>query len=395
MIVRKLPTDRTQPHWVLPSRPAASEAAFRAALDDAPIMFWIANQQGRLIFVNRGWLDFSGRPLSQELGRGWLAGVHPADYDLLSKGWREGVRARAPFTLEYRARHADGQYRWVLTHGAPRLHTDGTLAGYLVIAIEGIGRDITEPIETRPHLQESEEQMRRLAARVQTAREEERTTLARELHDELGQTLTAIKLELGRASAEINKQHLGSMVVDRLQSLIGFVEIGIATVRRIATDLRPATLDHQGLTAAIRWEAMTFRARTGLRCHVRSDREVPRLSSDRQTVVFRIFQEALTNVVRHASASAVHVTLAHRRAVFELQIRDNGRGISDARLADPGSVGLLGMQERASLIGGTFNIIGTRGKGTTVTVRVPIVEATRPRRSVARAGGTLTEHGDR
>jgi len=359
------------------------------------MMLWIANPQGRLTFVNRGWLGFTGRPLSQELGRGWLAGVHPADYDLLSKGWREGIRTRAPFTLEYRARHADGQYRWVLTHGAPRLHTDGTLAGYLVIAIEGIGRDITEPIETRPHLQESEEQMRRLAARVQTAREEERTTLARELHDELGQTLTAIKLELGRASAEINKQHLGSMVVDRLQSLIGFVEIGIATVRRIATDLRPATLDHQGLTAAIRWEAMTFRARTGLRCHVRSDREVPRLSSDRQTVVFRIFQEALTNVVRHASASAVHVSLVHRRGVFELQIRDNGRGISDARLADPGSVGLLGMQERASLIGGTFNIIGTRGKGTTVTVRVPIVEATRPRRSVARAGGTLTEHGDR
>ena len=173
MIVRKLPTDRTQPHWVLPSRTAASEAAFRAALDDAPIMLWIANQQGRLTFVNRGWLDFAGRPLSQELGRGWLAGVHPADYDLLSKGWREGVRSSAPFTLEYRARHAARPYRWVLTHGAPRLHADGTLAGYLVIAIEGIGRDITEPIETRPHLQESEEQMRG-SRRATAAREEER-----------------------------------------------------------------------------------------------------------------------------------------------------------------------------------------------------------------------------
>ena len=380
--MRNLHADRTRPNQsVAPSGAADSEAAFRAAVNDAPIMLWIADPQGHVAFVNRGWLDFTGRPLSQELGRGWLAGVHPADRDLLSKGWREGIRARAPFTIEYRARHADGQYRWVLTHGAPRLQRDGTPAGYLVIAIEGISRDITEPIETRQHLQESEEQMRRLAARVQTAREEERATLARELHDELGQTLTAIKLELGRASAEINKQQLGSVVVDRLQSLIGFAEIGIATVKRITTDLRPATLDHLGLAAAIRWEAMTFRARTGLRCHVRSDKDATRLSPERQTVLFRIFQEALTNVVRHASASAVHVALAHRRGVFELQIRDNGRGITDARLADPGSVGLLGMQERASLIGGTFNIIGKRGKGTTVTVRVPIAGASRARRT--------------
>ncbi len=113
-------------------------------------------------------------------------------------------------------------------------------------------------------------------------------------------------------------------------------------------------------------------------------------------MLFRIFQEALTNVVRHASASAVHVALAHRRGVFELQIRDNGRGISDARLADPGSVGLLGMQERASLIGGTFNITGKRGKGTTVTVRVPIVEiASRTRGPMSREGDTLTNSGGR
>ena len=297
-------------------------------------------------FVNQGWLDFTGRPLSQELGRGWLAGVHPADHDLAL----QGMAGRHPGTSSVHDRVPRAPRRRTIPVGAhawrsPPSGRRGS-AGYLVIAIEGISRDITEPIETRQHLQESEEQMRRLAARVQTAREEERTTLARELHDELGQTLTAIKLELGRASAEINKQQLGSVVVDRLQSLIGFAEIGIATVKRITTDLRPATLDHLGLAAAIRWEAMTFRARTGLRCHVRSDKDATRLSSERQTVLFRIFQEALTNVVRHASASAVHVALAHRRGVFELQIRDNGRGIADARLADPG-------QRRAARDAGT------------------------------------------
>jgi two-component system sensor histidine kinase UhpB len=126
---------------------------------------------------------------------------------------------------------------------------------------------------------------------------------------------------------------------------------------------------------------------------VRSDKEATELSAERQTVLFRILQEALTNVVRHASASAVHVALSHRRGVCELQIRDNGRGIADARLADPGSVGLLGMRERASLIGGTFNIIGKRGKGTTVSVRVPIVETSR--RPVSRARRALTEHRGR
>lgn len=233
--------------------------------------------------------------------------------------------------------------------------------------------------------------MRQLAARIQTAREEERATIARELHDELGQTLTAIKLELGRATTEINKQQLGSPVVDRLQSLIGLVEIGIATVKRITTDLRPATLDHLGLAAAVRWEAMTFRARTGLRCHVHADRDETMISAERQTMLFRIFQEALTNVVRHASASAVHVALAHRRGMVELQIRDNGRGITEAQLTDPGAIGLLGMQERASLVGGTFEVAGRRGKGTTITVRVPIDtsrrDASRSRRTtIAREG---------
>jgi signal transduction histidine kinase len=241
---------------------------------------------------------------------------------------------------------------------------------------EAVAPAVTERVETPPRLGESQEQMRRLAARIQSAREEERATVARELHDELGQTLTAIKLELGRATANLRDQRVAIDAVNRLQSLIGLVEIGIETVKRITTDLRPATLDHLGLPEAVRWEAMTFRSRTGLRCHVHGEKEVTTLGSEQQTVLFRIFQEALTNVVRHARASAVHVTLTERRRVFELQIRDNGRGVTEAQLSDPRAVGLLGMQERAALIGGTFEITGRHGKGTTITVRVPL--AARP-----------------
>jgi two-component system, NarL family, sensor histidine kinase UhpB len=230
--------------------------------------------------------------------------------------------------------------------------------------------DNTRDVE--PHFRPPEEQMRRLAARIQTAREEERATLARELHDELGQTLTAIKLDLARAIAAMRNDQVTKTSIDRLQSLVGLVEISIQTVKRITTNLRPPALDHLGLPEAVKWEAMTFRSRTGIRCHVRTDKELTALDSEQQTVLFRIFQEALTNVVRHARASAVNVTLAERRDEFELRIRDNGRGVTATEVVDPRAMGLLGMRERAALVGGTFQIAGRRGKGTTIVVRVPL-----------------------
>ena len=229
-------------------------------------------------------------------------------------------------------------------------------------------------------LRSSQEQMRRLAASLQAAREEERAILARELHDELGQTLTAIKLELGRTADALKGTHLESSVVDRLQSLVGLVEIGVAMVKRIATKLRPPALDHLGLAEAIRWEAAAFQSRSGLRCHVVAEEDQTPLTSAQQTALFRIFQEALTNVVRHAQASAVRVRLSKERGAFRLRVRDNGRGITQEEVAAAGSIGLLGMRERAAQAGATLEIAGLRGKGTVVTVSVPFPSrAKRPR----------------
>jgi len=228
------------------------------------------------------------------------------------------------------------------------------------------------PAETERRLRESEQQLRQLAKHLQTAREEERKTLARELHDELGQTLTAIKLELARAVTSFRNDRLSPKSVDRLQSLIGLTEIGISTVKRIATDLRPATLDHLGLASAIEWEATMFRARTGIRCRVIAGHGTTALGAEQETMLFRIFQESLTNVVRHAQASAVQVKLSEGKGVFELRVSDNGRGISSAQARDPQAIGLLGMRERALLIGGQFKIAGRRGKGTLVTVTIAL-----------------------
>lgn len=227
--------------------------------------------------------------------------------------------------------------------------------------------------------------MRRLAASLQTAREEERADLARELHDDLGQTLTAIKLELGRTADALKGAHLDPPVMDRLQSLVGLVEIGLTMVKRIATKLRPPALDHLGLAEAIRWEAAAFRSRSGLRCHVVAEKDQPALTSDQQTALFRIFQEALTNVVRHAHASAVRVHLTEERGAFELRVSDNGRGITQEEMAATGSIGLLGMRERAAQAGAALEIAGLPGKGTAVTVRVPLPARTKRPRAARRS----------
>jgi len=163
--------------------------------------------------------------------------------------------------------------------------------------------------------------------------------------------------------------------VDRLQSIVGLVDLGIATVTRISARLRPATLDHLGLAEAIRWEALTFTARTGTRCQLRANRQQTRLSAEQQTALFRIRQEALNNVVCHANASSVQVSIKETDDAVEMRIRDNGRGISAEQTSAPGSIGLLGMKERAALIGGTFTIAGARGKGTVVSVHVPLSES--------------------
>ena len=351
------------------SLPIVSRELLRTVADEAPIMLWVLAPDGRSIFFNREWLAFTGRDLKQELGLGWLEGVHPHDRGACLERCRQALQARQPFAIEHRLRAADGRFRWVLGHGSPWVGHDGKLLGFV-----GSSADVTELKETQTQARSPQ-----LAARLAAAREEERAALARELHDELGQTLTAIKLELGRATAVFRRERMQAQAVDRLQSLIGLAEIAIATVKRFATTVRPVGLDHRGLLAAMQWEATTFRARTGIRCQVRAESASTSLTLEQQAVVVRIFQEALTNVIRHAHASAVYVSLVERRGAFELRIRDNGCGISDAQRTHPRSIGLIGMSERAALVGGTLEIAGRPGRGTALVVRVRL-----PRRRTTR-----------
>src|ERR1041384_4806853 len=213
-------------------------------------------------------------------------------------------------------------------------------------------------------LRESHEQLRALSAYLQTVREEERTRIAREVHDELGQALPGWKLDLSRLASQRPRPQT-------IKSLVARVNSTIQTVRRIATELRPGILDDLGLVAAIEWQANEFQARTGVECKVHAGLHEPLLKPQVTTAFFRIFQETLTNVIRHAKATRVAVDLRKQAGQLVLKVRDNGRGISAAEISSTHSIGLAGMRERAALVGGEVNIRGIRGKGTAVTVRIP------------------------
>ena len=293
----------------------------------------------------------------------WKA-LHPDDRWLLSEGRQRPDRLTQPFLARWC--HPDGRIVSVEHRNTPVYDDSGRL-----VAIEGIGRDVTGSLAAEAKLRESEGQLRRLAGRLEDAREKERTFIARELHDEFGQLLTAIKMELARTSRSLTTQGLTPGAIDGLQSIVGIVDVATETVRRLATDLRPPALDHLGLVAAIELEAAALARRTGLRCRVVGNRVVEGLPADQATAAFRIVQEALTNVVRHASASVISIGISGSSQAVSITVEDNGRGVSDAQLVDPMALGLRGMLERAQLIGATLTVSGKPGKGTAVSLTIP------------------------
>jgi PAS domain S-box-containing protein len=218
---------------------------------------------------------------------------------------------------------------------------------------------------------ELDEQLRELSAHVEAAREEERTGIAREIHDQLGQALTVLKMDLASiARSASSPAGLGrDALLEKVSSLIQQCDESIQEVRRISSELRPAILDHVGLGAALSWKAQEVEKRAQLACTVDCGLdEDARLEPALATAVFRVFQEALTNVLRHANASRIETRLYQDGSDLVLEVRDDGRGITQDQIDDPRSLGLLGIRERARRLGGTVSFSG--GSGTTVTLRV-------------------------
>jgi PAS domain S-box-containing protein len=300
--------------------------------------------------------------------RATLIGTDFADYFTVPEraraGWNAVFRDGQVRDYPLELRHRDGRVTLVLYHASLYRDEAGQVAGAITT-----GRDITERKRAQEELQRSFEQLRALAGRLQTIREEERKHVAREIHDQLGQVLTAIKLDFYSLVYEMGGDvHRPS---ERVTAILRLMDEAIRTVRRLSTELRPGILDDLGLVATIEWTVSEFSSRTGIRCHLDLPEESLDVGPETATAVFRILQETLTNVARHAAASDVEVRLAKEDGDLTLEVRDNGKGFSPDPPAHAKSLGILGMQERALLLGGELNISGVPGEGTTVRVRIP------------------------
>ena len=234
-----------------------------------------------------------------------------------------------------------------------------------------INSDITERKRGEESLVLQKEQLRALAERLQWVREEDRKRVARDLHDQIGQILTAIKMDMTWMTRHLPESE--GEVLARLKESIQLINDGVTSVRAICSGLRPGVLDDLGLAAAIEWQASEFAARNGVRCQVSVPPVDLHLDGDRATAAFRIFQECLTNVIRHAQAKSVSVSLCQEDENILLVVEDDGIGFCESDLSNSlGSLGLLGMKERAQFCGGNVQISSSPGNGTTVTIRVPV-----------------------
>jgi PAS domain S-box-containing protein len=266
---------------------------------------------------------------------------------------------------------------------------------YLIAAV----RDITERKEAGAALKSSHAQLRALSSRLQSAREEESERISREIHDELGQALTSLNMDLIWMQQKLEEEKnplLRSHFQGRIRAMAALLEKSARAIQRISTELRPAILDDLGLTAALEWQAEEFEARAGIRCQWRTKPVMAQLNRDQAIALFRIFQEILNNIARHAQARLVNLKLVQNLGELILEVADDGKGFNEKKLQVHKSLGLLSMRERAAFIGGRVDIGSVLGKGTKVTVTTPVTVAGKDRKlKTGRSYGTKTKNSHR
>lgn len=345
----------------------ASERTFSKAFNANPTLSTISTLDGRFLNVNERFLQTTGYSRAEVIGKTALElnmWPNPENRSRLMQTLREKGFVRG-FEVELRTR--GGEHRMLLL-SVEQIELEGQPC------LLHSGQDITDRTQVEAALRHSEERLRALSARVQYVREEEGKRISRAIHDELGGALTGLRWDLEGIAESLGNTRNGvnvQAVREKIPPMMELIESTINTVRRISSDLRPRFLDDLGLIAAVEWQLQQFQSRTGIDCNCETALDKWDLDPDRATAVFRIFQEILTNVLRHAQATRVHVEILKDSDAVVLEVRDNGRGITESEKTNRRSLGLLGMRERALLFGGEIVITGAPGKGTRVSVKVP------------------------
>jgi PAS domain S-box-containing protein len=335
-----------------------SEHRFRVMSDSAPVMMWMSNTEKACTDFNRGWLEFTGRTLWQELGDGWTEGVHSDDLEKCFQTYIKAFDERRQLTMEYRLRRHDGVHRWIMDTGVPRFLADGSFAGYIGCCI-----DINDQ-------REAEKARLELAGRLMTAQEAERTRIARELHDSIGQSIALLGIQMQRSGQPISsasdKRHPSA------QELFGKLkEIG-TQVSQLSHQLHSSELEFLGLAVAVKSLCREFSEEYHIAVNCLCISVPADLANDISLCFLRVAQEALHNIAKHSQAARVQVLLVGTSSRLMLTIRDDGIGFDLNRVRPSAGLGLISMRERLHLLGGDFAISSEPAHGTRIEALAPL-----------------------
>jgi len=369
-----------------------SEARFRVMADTAPVMIWLAGRDKRYDFFNQRWLDFRGRTLEEEAGDGWTEGIHPDDAVRCWQTYVEAFDARTSFHREYRFRRSDGEYCWLRDTGVPRVAQDGSFAGYIgsCIEITDIKRAEREMRENQATLQASNTQISELFGRLIAAQETERTRIARDLHDDVSQRVAGLSIMISRLRRRFGGQPDESDVMLELASMQRNTTALADEIRNVSRDLHPSLLQHTGLDSALSVFCAQFQTLQAIAVTYSGETDLGPVEAETALCLYRIAQEALHNVAKHADARHVGVTLSRTANGVQLSIADDGKGFDfmATRGKGPG-LGLVSMDERVRLLQGRVHIDSQPRGGTRVLVEIPQLHELSPDREASPAGATL------
>lgn len=357
---KPLPSDHTQAEDILQD----SKEFLSSLLAAAPYPIIAINPDFSIKYVNPAMEELTGFSSDELIGGNfpyhfWLKGQYRKNVAGVKKALLLGGQR-----IEWEFRNKNGKHFWVEITDGP-LIDDGELK-YLISQWV----DITERKQLEERLKRSNKQLRDLSAHLESIREDERARISRELHDELGQDLTGLKMDLSWLSQNLDENQ--ESLHEKTESMKKQVDVTLQTVKRLYTELRPRVLDELGLTAAIEWLADEFQESTGIRCKVKHNFKDTNLSRSISTTIFRIFQQSLNNAYRHSDADQITINLEQTGTEIVFKINDNGRGITQEQISDPKAFGLIGMRERVRYCGGDFKITGIRNRGTRIDVKIPM-----------------------
>ena len=342
-----------------------SEARYHAIVQDQVDLIRRFLPDGTLTFVNEAHAQFFQKNVDDLIGKNILSLIPKDEQSEMQKRMQLLTIQKPWIAYEQHLMDKKGHTQWYQWIDRAIFDERGK-----PVEFQSVGRNTTERKLAEEALKTSHEKLLNMTGHLQKAREEERTKVAREIHDELGQALTALKMDLSLLRKKIPEND--NSITEKIDSMYKLIDSTVQTVKKISTELRPGLLDDLGLSAAIEWQAEEFERRTGIRVNMDITQNDIKLDENLATSIFRIFQEALTNITRHARATKVTVHFKQKNKNLELLVQDNGIGITEEQINHGQSFGIIGIQERTEFMGGQVNINGTPEKGTKIMLTVPI-----------------------